>query len=87
VKAISRTKEERTEIVGLAVQTGGRARGRGDAKDKGIVCSNCNRTGHDSMGCFQIVGYPDWWGDRPRHETKAVAQMKGQQQGHIANSG
>lgn len=60
VKAISRTKEERTKIVGLAVQTGGRARGRGDAKDKGIVCSNCNRTGHDSMGCFQIVGYPDW---------------------------
>lgn len=87
VKAISRTKEERTEIVSLAVQTGGRARGRGDTKDKGIVCSNWNRTGHDTMGCFQIVGYPDWWGDRPRHETKAVARMKGQQQGRCANSG
>lgn len=87
VKAISRTKEERTEIVGLAVQTGGRARGRRDTKDKGIVCSNCNRTGHDTMGCFQIVGYPDWWGDRPRHETKADARMKGQQQERSANSG
>ncbi|CAJ2634039.1 unnamed protein product [Trifolium pratense] len=87
VKAVSRSKEERTEIVGLAVQTSGRARGRTDTKDKGTVCSNCNLTGHDTMGCFEIIGYPDWWGDRPRHGTKAVARMKGQQQGRSASSG
>jgi hypothetical protein len=87
VKAVSRTKEERTEIVGLAMQTGGRARGRADTKDKGSVCSNCNRPGHDTMGCFEIIGYPDWWGDRPRHETKVGSRMKGQQQGRSANSG
>jgi hypothetical protein len=87
VKAVSRIKEERIEIVGLAVQTGGRARGRGDTKDKNTACSNCNRTGHDTTGCFEIIGYPDWWGDRPRHETKVVARMKGQQQGRSTNSG
>ena len=87
VKAIVRTKEEKTEIVGLAVQTGGGMRGRENTKDKGIVCSNCNRTGHDTMSCFQLVGYPDWWGDRPRHEGKGVARVKGQQQGRGTNSG
>ncbi|MCI40950.1 hypothetical protein A2U01_0062183, partial [Trifolium medium] len=52
VKVIARSKEERTEIVGLVVKTGGRTRGR---------------------------GYPDWWGDRPRHDTKGVTRVKGQQ--------
>ena len=87
VKAIVRTKEERIEIVGWAVQTGGGMRERENTKDKGIVCSNCNRTGHDTMSCFQLVGYPDWWGDRPRHEGKGVARVKGQQQGRGTNSG
>lgn len=59
VKAISRTKEERTEIVGLTnVQTGGKARGRGDTKDKGIVCSNCNMIPWDvfKLSDIQIGG-------------------------------
>ncbi|KAA3466824.1 retrovirus-related Pol polyprotein from transposon TNT 1-94 isoform X1 [Gossypium australe] len=29
------------------------------------VCSHCNREGHDSGTCFQLIGYPDWWGNRP----------------------
>lgn len=60
VKGISRTKEERGEVVGLAVQIGGRTRGRGDAKDKSTVCGHCNRTRHDATNCFQVVGYPKW---------------------------
>jgi hypothetical protein len=78
VKAIARSKEERTEVVGLAVKTSGRTRGRGDPKDK--LCSNCNQPGHEVAGCFQLIGYPDWWGDMPRHEGKGVARVKGQQQ-------
>lgn len=39
------------------------------------------------MSCFQLVGYPDWWRDRPLHEAKGAARVKGQQQGHGANSG
>jgi hypothetical protein len=88
VKSISRTKEERGEIVGLAVQTGGRARGRGNMKEKDSVCSHCNQPGHDVAGCFQIVGYPDWWGDRPRYETKTGGgRGKGQQQTRGTNQG
>lgn len=88
VKSIARTKEERGEVVGLAVQTAGRARGRGDMKEKNAVCSYCNRTGHDALSCFQVVGYPDWWGDRPRNETKMGAgRGKGQQQTRGSNQG
>jgi hypothetical protein len=31
-----------------------------------VVCSNCKREGHDSDSCFQLIGYPNWWGNRPR---------------------
>ena len=26
----------------------------------------CNREGHVEASCFQLHGYADWWGDRPR---------------------
>ncbi|XP_021766280.1 uncharacterized protein LOC110730766 [Chenopodium quinoa] len=35
-----------------------------DNSDK--FCNHCNRIGHDESGCFQIIGYPEWWGDRGR---------------------
>ncbi|KAJ1377104.1 Zinc finger, CCHC-type, partial [Sesbania bispinosa] len=41
-------------------------KGRREAKDKSVVCSHCGKTGHDAKGCFQIIGYPEWWGDRSR---------------------
>ncbi|WVZ20882.1 hypothetical protein V8G54_008204 [Vigna mungo] len=24
--------------------------------------------GHDAKNCFQVIGYPEWWSDRPRNE-------------------
>jgi transposase InsO family protein len=34
----------------------------------GPVCSLCDKPGHSREKCFQDpkVGYPDWWGSRPR---------------------
>ena len=29
--------------------------------------------------CFQIVGYPEWWGDRPRHEGRGAGRGSGRQ--------
>ncbi|CAL9219005.1 unnamed protein product [Arabidopsis halleri] len=43
-----------------------RPRFRPDDRDLNVVCSNCRRTGHRAEGCFQLLGYPEWWGDRPR---------------------
>lgn len=54
--------------MGLAVQAGHKSKWRGEIKDKSMVCSICRKAGHDDKNCFQVVGYPDWWGDRPRSE-------------------
>ncbi|XP_021747960.1 uncharacterized protein LOC110713828 [Chenopodium quinoa] len=35
-----------------------------DTSDK--FCVHCNREGHDEATRFQLHGFPDWWGDRPR---------------------
>ena len=35
-----------------------------DNSDK--FCTHCNREGHVESGCFQLHGFPEWWGDRPR---------------------
>jgi hypothetical protein len=40
--------------------------------NRGPVCSLCKRPGHPRNRCFQDpkVGYPEWWGDRPREGKK-----------------
>jgi transposase InsO family protein len=37
-------------------------------KHSGDVCSFCHKSGHARESCFQDpkIGYPDWWGSRPR---------------------
>lgn len=30
-----------------------------------MVCTHYKKVGHEAADCFQLVGYPDWWGDRP----------------------
>jgi hypothetical protein len=41
--------------MGLAVQAGHRTKGRGEIKDKSLVCSICKRAGHDDKNCFQSL--------------------------------
>lgn len=43
--------------------------GRSDEKEKGMVCKHCNRSGHASDSCYAVIGYPEWWGDRPRSRS------------------
>ncbi|MCH94627.1 hypothetical protein A2U01_0015590, partial [Trifolium medium] len=78
VRTIARNKEERGEVMGLAVQIGGKNRGRDEFKDK---CTNCNIDGHDAANCFQLIGYPDWWGDRPRGQGKSGTRGRSQNRG------
>ncbi|KAI5659767.1 hypothetical protein M9H77_28560 [Catharanthus roseus] len=30
-----------------------------------FYCTYCKQAGHDVTGCFQLVGYPEWWRSRP----------------------
>ncbi|KAJ1375273.1 Zinc finger, CCHC-type, partial [Sesbania bispinosa] len=85
VKTISRSKEERGAVMGLAVQAGHRTKGRGETKDKSMVCSYCGKAGHDAENCFQVIGYPEWWSDRPRNEGRTNnrnQQRSGTSAGH-----
>lgn len=34
--------------------------------DPNKFCKHCSREGHSQEGCFQLIGYPEWWGDRQR---------------------
>ncbi|KAF7820556.1 retrovirus-related Pol polyprotein from transposon TNT 1-94 [Senna tora] len=64
VKTMMKVKEERGTPMSFAIQAG--VRNTGKNKDKAMTCSNCKREGHDAENCFQLIGYPEWWGNRPR---------------------
>ncbi|KAJ8639810.1 hypothetical protein MRB53_016504 [Persea americana] len=68
VKSITRNKEEGREVMAFAEQGGGGNRkATSDGKEKQTpACTICKRRGHEAENCFQSIGYPDWWGDRPR---------------------
>ncbi|VFR02161.1 unnamed protein product [Cuscuta campestris] len=55
------TQEEERNPVGFVVTS---KFDRDATKD--LKCKHCGLSGHEKSGCFQLVGYPEWWGDRPR---------------------
>ncbi|KAF7822484.1 retrovirus-related Pol polyprotein from transposon TNT 1-94 [Senna tora] len=61
----------------MALATRVRASGR----EPKPVCSHCKKIGHESRSCFALIGYPEWWGDRPRSDGK------GSSRGNDHNSG
>ncbi|VFQ93390.1 unnamed protein product [Cuscuta campestris] len=54
------TTEEERNPMGFAVAMGKSSR------DNNLKCKHCGQSGHEISGCFQIIGYPEWWADRPR---------------------
>ena len=40
-----------------------------DDKEKSFFCNLFNRSGHTAERCYAIIGYPEWWGDRPKGRT------------------
>ena len=34
-----------------------------------FFCTLCNRSGHTADRCYTVIGYPEWWGDRPKGRT------------------
>ena len=58
-----REKDERPKLTALAIQN------RSEAKNKSISCTECMKTRHSAENCFEIHGYPEWWGDIPRVDS------------------
>jgi transposase InsO family protein len=70
------TKKRKMATSYITRTHGGRVGGGGGSSNpkstggshRGAVCSLCDKPGHSREKCFQDpkVGYPDWWGSRPR---------------------
>lgn len=70
--------EDKMDTTAFAVQT----KSRTWNEDKGIIFKHCHRGGHDLDMCYAVIGYPKWWGDRPRSRT-----MQGRGRGALSSSG
>ncbi|CAL9247238.1 unnamed protein product, partial [Arabidopsis halleri] len=66
--------DSRPEGMVFAAQHMSRMR-HGDKPSSTTVCTNCGRSGHMSENCFQILGFPEWWGDRPRNRNAVHANV------------
>lgn len=70
LKINSKRNEEVPEVSAYAVHNKSRLPfTKNEAHDKSIVCKHCQRSGHASEHCFAVIGYPEWWGERPRSRT------------------
>ncbi|XP_010485018.1 PREDICTED: uncharacterized protein LOC104763329 [Camelina sativa] len=65
VRQATQTPAKKLDVTAFAAQS----RFRRDDKDKGVLCKHCNRHGHLSDSCYAVIGYPEWWGERPRTRT------------------
>ena len=79
-------KGEQGEIIALAAQAGSKGKGHGDSRDKNTVCTHCKKVVHEAVDCFQLVGYPDRWGDRPR-DVKTAGRSRGSTSGDRGRTG
>ncbi|PNX93517.1 retrovirus-related Pol polyprotein from transposon TNT 1-94 [Trifolium pratense] len=73
LRMVTRVTEERGEAMAFAVHS------KFKNKEKEESCSHCNQVGHNSEGCFQLIGYPEWWGDRRRRPMKGSGRGKPEQ--------
>ncbi|GKA05621.1 retrovirus-related pol polyprotein from transposon TNT 1-94 [Tanacetum coccineum] len=55
----------------LAVQN------RTKIKNESLSCTHCYKAGNTEETCFEINGYPEWWGERPRVDRKGGSYEKG----------
>lgn len=35
-------------------------------RDFNRTCTSCGKKGHEANSCLKIIGYPEWWPDKPR---------------------
>ncbi|KAH9754598.1 retrotran gag 3 domain-containing protein [Citrus sinensis] len=69
VQSMTRAKEERSEPIAFVIQA---VQGSHDNRDKSsILCTHCNKTGHEASSCFQLIRYPEWWGERSKATRNA----------------
>ncbi|VFQ68062.1 unnamed protein product [Cuscuta campestris] len=71
------TVEEERNLVSFRVSS------RRPTQDNSLKCKHCGEIGQEISGCFQIIGYPEWWADQlcvckvePAEVARAVGRPK-----------
>ena len=80
VKDMAQAKDEHGEIMVLAAHASFKTEGRGETRDKNVTCTHYKQLGHEAADCFQLMGYPEWWGDRPQ-DAKSTRCGRGNARG------
>lgn len=64
-QAKSATEERPPEALGFVARSSmgrGKSDDQRERQDKShLHCTNCKKSGHLVSGCFELIGYPDWW--------------------------
>ena len=62
----AKDRETQQTAVGFVAKTEtDQTRLRQDNGRKVPQCTHCGRRGHEKSGCCQLIGFPDWWEERP----------------------
>ncbi|KAK4425256.1 hypothetical protein Salat_1719500 [Sesamum alatum] len=72
-RALTRTRDVRTEAVSFTVQGPKSA----PSSATNVVCKSCGKPVHEINSCFKIIGYPEWW---------STGRGKGSERGRNTNS-
>lgn len=76
----TKTHEEQSDMTTFAAHK--KFMARRDDKDKSVMCKHCHILGHASDHYYAVIGYPEWWEDRPQSRT-----MQPQGRGRSSSNG
>lgn len=71
-RTIARGKEDRDDAVSFVAIT---LKPNYGIENSQLICTVCKQ-GHDARNCFQLIGYPDWWGERNENSSKSSCRGK-----------
>ncbi|CAA7037264.1 unnamed protein product [Microthlaspi erraticum] len=65
-QTMTRHNDASTEIVGFSANVNAGNKPYFQQREKDVTCTHCGKYGHAQSDCFQLKGYPEWWGERGR---------------------
>uniref|UniRef100_A0ACD6A1Z4 Uncharacterized protein n=1 Tax=Avena sativa TaxID=4498 RepID=A0ACD6A1Z4_AVESA len=69
----------------LSMQYRRTPRSFGKIDKRKLLCEHCKRNGHLKDECFELHGYPPWWGEKGRSRTLGVQGGSKRYASHVAS--
>lgn len=84
INTVMRGREQQASQVAFVARSNNFASG-GEEKSR-LVYTACKKIGHTAETCFQVIGYPAWWGERARQGGRGTGRGTGRGRGGIARA-